>query len=413
MEKQNIRLPRVERVEPVNENIDAIYEIKSDYKRFDESMHMNLRRVWDPKWVKGRTAQRKARQRRIEKGIRGYSLEDYALLDAGGFTSSVLGGHAGSFIVSYDYAFKHLPQSTTAPHLQDVAPRTEEISLVSVDPGAMAYRIRQAGKFCGADEVGICEVDRRWVYGRRWNPNTNRADIPGDQDIGEEYTRVIVLVGAMDESIVKYSPTALGAAATELGYAMMGFTAASVAAFIRRLGFRAIPTGNDTALSIPYATMAGLGELGRHGLLIHPQHGARVRIAKIFTNLPVKPDRPIRFGVSDYCATCDLCAKACPAQCIPYGEPTTEIPNDAAAPGMRKWYIDSKKCRSFWDRNGSDCSNCIKVCPYGYETSDELAARPDIHEWWGSGPYAVAHLRRSDTVWEESNTLAQEDSGHG
>lgn len=347
VDKRTIRLPVVDRVEAADTTLDALYEIGPDYVRFDEGMHMNLRRVWDPEWQRGRIVQRRARQRRIEKAIQGYSLEDYALLDAAGFTTALLGGHAGSFIVSYDYAFRHVPPDTTAPHLQDLAPRREQVDPAAIDPATMSFRIKQVGRFCGAQEVGICAFDRRWVYDPRWNPGTSRADIHGDQDLGDEYRYVVVLLSAMEEGVVKYSPTALGAAATEMGYAMMGFTAASVAAFIRRLGFKAIPTGNDTALSIPYAIQAGLGELGRHGLLIHPRYGTRLRLAKVFTDLPLAPDRPIRFGVQDYCAGCNLCARACPAQCIPDGAPTREVPNDAAAPGMTKWYIDSKKCRAF------------------------------------------------------------------
>lgn len=33
---------------------------------------------------------------------------------------------------------------------------------------------------------------------------------------------------------------------------------------------------NDTALAIPYALKAGLGEYGRHGLVITPEFGPRV-----------------------------------------------------------------------------------------------------------------------------------------
>ena len=35
---------------------------------------------------------------------------------------------------------------------------------------------------------------------------------------------------------------------------------------------------NDTALAIPYALKAGLGEYGRHGLVITPEFGPRVII---------------------------------------------------------------------------------------------------------------------------------------
>ncbi len=101
--------------------------------------------------------------------MQGFSIEDYSLVNADGFTSGIMGGHAGSFVISYDYEFKHVSPDAIAPHLQDVAPRKEEVSPVNIDPD-----------FCGAQDVGICTFDRRWVYNPRWNTDTNYADIPGD-----------------------------------------------------------------------------------------------------------------------------------------------------------------------------------------------------------------------------------------
>lgn len=43
---------------------------------------------------------------------------------------------------------------------------------------------------------------------------------------------------------------------------------------------------NDISLSIPLAIEAGLGELGRNGLLITKDFGPCVRLCKIFTTCP-------------------------------------------------------------------------------------------------------------------------------
>ena len=51
-----------------------------------------------------------------------------------------------------------------------------------------------------------------------------------------------------------------------------------MAQFLHHLGYKAIPCGNDTAVSIPYAIQAGSGELGRNGLLIIPEYGPHVRV---------------------------------------------------------------------------------------------------------------------------------------
>jgi epoxyqueuosine reductase QueG len=88
----------------------------------------------------------------------------------------------------------------------------------------------------------------------------------------------------------------------------MGFIAPSMARFIQELGYHAMPSGNDTALSIPMAVDAGLGELGRNGILITPKYGPRVRLCKVFTDLPLVHDKPVDLGVQAFCEICKKCA---------------------------------------------------------------------------------------------------------
>jgi hypothetical protein len=93
----------------------------------------------------------------------------------------------------------------------------------------------------------------------------------------------------MDYTLMRTAPAYGENAATGRGYSMMAYVASSVVHFIRDLGYKAIPCGNDTALSVPMAIDAGLGELGRHGILIAPKYGPRIRISKVFTDLPLGP----------------------------------------------------------------------------------------------------------------------------
>ena len=76
-----------------------------------------------------------------------------------------------------------------------------------------------------------------------------------------------------------------------------------------------------SCLSLQYAVKAGLGEYGRHGLVITPRFGPRVRFGKIFTNMPLSHDVPIDFGVQKFCENCDLCATGCPAKAISFSPP--------------------------------------------------------------------------------------------
>jgi reductive dehalogenase len=122
--------------------------------------------------------------------------------------------------------------------------------------------------------------------------------------------------------------------------------------------------GNDTALSIPISVDAGLGELGRNGLLITPKYGPRVRLCKVLTDLPLAVDKPISFGVTEFCEICGKCARLCPSGAIIEGQRTYEAHDMSNNPGVFKWPVKMLKCYTFWRQNGSDCSNCISVCPF-------------------------------------------------
>ncbi|MGD8986307.1 MAG: reductive dehalogenase, partial [Desulfobacteraceae bacterium] len=221
--------------------------------------------------------------------------------------------------------------------------------------------VKKAAKLYGADMVGVSKLDRRWIYTKGFHLVT-RTEY--DIHIPDEYAYVISMAVAMDYEYYKYTPTFIAGADTGLGYSKMAFTAGLLAKFLRQLGYKAIPTGNDTAMSVPYAIQAGLGELGRNNILITPRFGPRVRLCKIFTDFPLVCDEPKEFGVTEFCEACKKCAKHCPAQAIPHGPRTVEPLNKSNAGGAFKWYSDLEKCFKFWAKNACDCGNCIRVCPF-------------------------------------------------
>ncbi len=61
-----------------------------------------------------------------------------------------------------------------------------------------------------------------------------------------------------------------------------------------------------------WAARAGLGWIGRHGLVIHPRFGTWFHLATVITTAPLVPDRP----VPDRCGTCTACMQACPTAAI-------------------------------------------------------------------------------------------------
>lgn len=209
------------------------------------------------------------------------------------------------------------------------------------DPAETAVIIKRAARFLGADLVGI-----------------TKARTPADFPF--EVRSVIVMAIEMDYEACRSEPSLMATAATGLGYSRMAETASKLAVFIKELGYRAIPCGDDIAPSIPLAIKAGLGERGRNGLLVTKQYGARVRLCKIFTDLEIKADQPVLFGVKKFCASCRVCADACPARAI----------SNAEQP--EKWAVDTSRCARFWEDNATDCCRCIVSCPLNKPAAWEI-----------------------------------------
>ena len=100
---------------------------------------------------------------------------------------------------------------------------------------------------------------------------------------------------------------------------------------IRRLGWAAeahIDAHYEVVCTL-VARDAGLGEIGRMGLLMTPRLGPRVRLAVVTTDLPLVADVPTSDPtVLDFCDVCRKCADICPAHAVPAGAP-------AGTPGGR------------------------------------------------------------------------------
>jgi len=232
---------------------------------------------------------------------------------------------------------------------------------VAGSPQGNSKIIKQAARFLGATLVGICGVHPNLTYSHEYNTFTHEhypIKLP------EDHTNAIVIAVDMDYRAVSHSPNAIASAATGFGYSKMAFVANSVAIFIRSMGYNAAPSGNDTALSVPLAIAAGLGEPGRMGLLITQQYGPRVRLCKVFTNMPLVHDTFRPFGVKKFCDICMKCAQHCPSRAISYDAPTTQGVSISNHSGVLKWYVNPEKCYRFWAQNRTDCITCINVCPF-------------------------------------------------
>ncbi len=332
---------------------DAGFRVSPDYERFSQKRDVFSRSFWDPDVQSPKTErfyESYRRPLREWRRVDGYEQKDFALRNAA--------WHVADFFAErleeedrregfLDYLTAHRGGSRER---RKVSSREE-----------MAREIKQAAKLFGADLVGITHYDDRWVYSHKYS---RRSDGETPMDLPDGLTSVIVVCHEMDHDLLKTVPSALSGTATGIGYSRDVVTLLALAQYIRNLGYEAYGSMNDTGSSIPYAIKAGLGEYGRHGLLIAPGIGPRLRLGKIFTDLPLAHDRPIRFGVKEFCQVCRKCSDACPPKAIAAGEPSMETHNTSNVEGVEKWTTDAEKCFGFWVTQMTDCSICVRVCPY-------------------------------------------------
>lgn len=144
----------------------------------------------------------------------------------------------------------------------------------------------------------------------------------------------------------------------------------------------------DTAV----AQRAGIGFIGKNGLVISKEFGSYMFLGELITNLDIEPDQPVDYG----CGDCNRCVTACPTSCL--------IGNGS---------MNAKRCLSFQtqDKGVMDmefrkkiktviygCDICQICCPYNKGLDNPLATEidPDL-----SHPELLPFLELSNGQFKE------------
>jgi len=178
----------------------------------------------------------------------------------------------------------------------------------------------------------------------------------------------MVLGFEMDFDVINTAPEPPSGIEVLRGYWRLGQIVVKVAEFIRFLGYSALAhhprSFVDQAPTILHTTAAleaGLGEVGRMGLLITEEFGPRVRVATITTELPLPQDNKKTFGVEEYCKTCNVCREVCEGDAIP--------DDMAEERGFYKYSIDPYKCLPYFAKYDG-CNLCVAKCPFNRRKPD-------------------------------------------
>ena len=348
-----------------------MYQVQDSYVRFNQKDHMGSQMVWDAR-VEAERDKLKVKQRQLtEKGRAGFEATAWGLNSA-----------ADSLLTLMDFSKNQADTRATAWQTK-VEP--SPTGRPETSPKEASQIVRKAAHLFGADQVGFAELDRRWVYSHYFDEETKK-DYPikfSDEAGYEEYSQpmrledgtrvipkemkyVVVMLHEWGKNLdgTEHAPSLLTEGLSTLAYARMAPTLLMLAEFIRGLGYQAIPAANDTALSIPLAVDAGLGQLGRHGLLINPKVGARCRISKILTDLPLEALGAVDSGITEFCNACLKCVPKCGTKAITTGDRSYEPLAKSNSPGVLTWKVDATKCMTFQNRVGTTCSTCVRRCAW-------------------------------------------------
>lgn len=329
----------------------AGFEVGEDFERFSQMDDIFTRAFWDER-VKSKDTEAFFASYRMEAAPRrgdGFTQKDFALRNAAWLISDLISERSSEEGLREGFQGAIRDDTPVAPFQADLGTSEDE-----------AVELKAVAKLFGADLVGITEYDARWHYSAR--PDVRTME-PVANDLPEGLDRVIVMGHAMDAGLVETYPSALAGAATGREYSHEAAICMQVAAYIRNLGYRAVASMNDTALVIPYAVKAGLGEYGRNQMVLTPEFGPRVRFSKIFTDMPLAVDAVKPLGLKDYCEECDVCAVACPVKALPFGAPVVRE-GTSTLKGVKKWSSDAEACFGYWAKLKSDCAICMRVCPF-------------------------------------------------
>ena len=206
----------------------------------------------------------------------------------------------------------------------------------------LSREIRLKARELGYGEVGFTRFDRRYTYASKksWVKYEHAVCLALEQDYAQTQT-----IPSMEAEYAHYGT-----------YEVEGALGLELAEYIRTLGYHAQvhSPADDSSVVIPMFVEAGLGQLGANGQLLSPHFGSRARLMIITTDAPVTYDKPVDYGIHNFCQKCQVCVNRCPGR---------------ALVKEKVWWRGAEKNKVIYDRccpvmvTYEGCGVCMKVCP--------------------------------------------------
>jgi reductive dehalogenase len=224
-----------------------------------------------------------------------------------------------------------------------------------IDSEKITEAIKFIAKYYGAVDVGITKLKKYHFYSHHGRREENWGE-----EIKNTHKYAIVMVVKMNYDMMKHAPSLPIILESSKHYVEAAKIAHIIAEYVRGFGYdaRSHVDGNYEVLAVPTARDAGIGEVGRMGILVHPKYGPRIRISIVTTDMElIESPKRKNHHIEEFCKICKKCADNCPTNSIskevkPYSR------------GFHHWSIRQETCYAFWKKSGTDCAFCIRSCPY-------------------------------------------------
>ncbi len=220
-----------------------------------------------------------------------------------------------------------------------------------------AANVKAASYFLGVDAVGISRCpDWTWYS----------HDATGAELIPPHHNAISMIIDQGFETMEGASGDDWIAVSQSMrAYLRFSLLGGVIAKQIRNLGYsaKAHTVIDGEVLQPPLLLLSGLGEVSRIGeVILNPLLGPRLKSGVVSTDMPLAHDKPIDFGLQNFCENCNKCARECPAGAITAGP-------KRMFNGYEIWKSDSQKCTTYriTTEGGAMCGRCMKTCPWNLE----------------------------------------------
>jgi len=205
----------------------------------------------------------------------------------------------------------------------------------------------------GACSMGYSEVEPSYIFRNK----------------GILYKNAIVLSIRMDHDKISTAPSKAAEKEIFRTYYRLNVAVNKIKDFLNERGYNA-HAGPALGGEVNYpllAQKAGMGAIGKHGLLITPENGPSIRLAAVFTDIGNLPfgETNEHMWIPEFCEGCNICVKKCPASAI-YKE--TLVLEDSS-----EMHVDYKKCAVPFSKDRG-CTVCVKECVFFRTDYDKIKA---------------------------------------